>query len=139
MPAAPQAALDVFVKEPPAADNPLVGREDVVCTPHLGASTTEAQEGVSVEIAEAVVSALKVRCHCPFTSGMHCLYCGAVSFVVLCPGCGVERRGCADCPLENSTIHWQPLARSFWRAWRCLGSCRGILNLVSMGSGLITL
>ncbi|KAK9909516.1 hypothetical protein WJX75_003448 [Coccomyxa subellipsoidea] len=54
-----QAALDVFVKEPPAADNPLVGREDVVCTPHLGASTTEAQEGVSVEIAEAVVSALK--------------------------------------------------------------------------------
>lgn len=62
LPAAPQAALDVFVKEPPAADNPLVGREDVVCTPHLGASTTEAQEGVSVEIAEAVVSALKVRC-----------------------------------------------------------------------------
>ena len=55
----PQAALDVFQKEPPAADNPLVGREDVVCTPHLGASTTEAQEGVSVEIAEAVVSALK--------------------------------------------------------------------------------
>ncbi|CAL8467506.1 g7044 [Coccomyxa elongata] len=54
-----QAALDVFQKEPPAADNPLVGREDVVCTPHLGASTAEAQEGVSVEIAEAVVSALK--------------------------------------------------------------------------------
>lgn len=56
-----QAALDVFSKEPPAADNPLIGREDVVCTPHLGASTTEAQEGVAVEIAEAVVSALKVR------------------------------------------------------------------------------
>jgi D-3-phosphoglycerate dehydrogenase len=55
-----QAALDVFAKEPPAADNPLVGREDVVCTPHLGASTQEAQEGVAVEIAEAVVSALKV-------------------------------------------------------------------------------
>jgi len=54
-----QAALDVFSKEPPV-DNPLVGRPDVVCTPHLGASTTEAQEGVSVEIAEAVVSALKV-------------------------------------------------------------------------------
>lgn len=47
-------------------DNPLVGRPDVVCTPHLGASTTEAQEGVSVEIAEAVVSALKVlTCPCP--------------------------------------------------------------------------
>lgn len=58
---APQAALDVFVTEPPPADNPLVGRDDVICTPHLGASTTEAQEDVSIEVAEVVVSALKVR------------------------------------------------------------------------------
>ena len=57
----PQAALDVFVTEPPPADNPLVGRDDVICTPHLGASTTEAQEDVSIEVAEVVVSALKVR------------------------------------------------------------------------------
>ena len=54
-----QAALDVFSKEPPT-DNPLVGRPDVVCTPHLGASTVEAQEDVAVEIAEAVVEALQV-------------------------------------------------------------------------------
>ena len=56
-----QAALDVFSKEPPPPENPLIQRADVVCTPHLGASTTEAQEGVSLEIAEAVVGALKVR------------------------------------------------------------------------------
>jgi D-3-phosphoglycerate dehydrogenase len=37
-----------------------VGRPDVVCTPHLGASTAEAQEDVSIEVAEVVVSALKV-------------------------------------------------------------------------------
>ena len=55
-----QAALDVYAKEPPPPDNPLIGRPDVICTPHLGASTTEAQEGVSLEIAEAVVGALKV-------------------------------------------------------------------------------
>ena len=56
-----QAALDVFAQEPPPAENPLVGRPDVVCTPHLGASTTEAQEDVSIEVAEVVVSALKAR------------------------------------------------------------------------------
>ena len=50
----------MFSKEPPPPNNPLIGRPDVVCTPHLGASTTEAQEGVALEIAEAVVSALKV-------------------------------------------------------------------------------
>jgi D-3-phosphoglycerate dehydrogenase len=52
------AALDVFEIEPPLPTNPLVKRADVICTPHLGASTVEAQEGVAVEIAEAVVGAL---------------------------------------------------------------------------------
>lgn len=54
-----QAALDVFTEEPPAHDNKLVSHEKVIVTPHLGASTAEAQEGVAVEIAEAVVGALQ--------------------------------------------------------------------------------
>ncbi|CAL5029633.1 unnamed protein product [Urochloa decumbens] len=54
-----QAALDVFTKEPPAADSKLVLHENVTVTPHLGASTVEAQEGVAIEIAEAVIGALK--------------------------------------------------------------------------------
>jgi D-3-phosphoglycerate dehydrogenase len=50
-------ALDVFVEEPPG-QIPLIGRDDVVCTPHLGASTEEAQERVALEIAEQVVQYL---------------------------------------------------------------------------------
>ncbi|GAB2267577.1 D-3-phosphoglycerate dehydrogenase 1, chloroplastic [Dionaea muscipula] len=53
-----QAALDVFTVEPPAKDSELIQHEGVTVTPHLGASTAEAQEGVAVEIAEAVVGAL---------------------------------------------------------------------------------
>ncbi|OIW04983.1 hypothetical protein TanjilG_24455 [Lupinus angustifolius] len=54
-----QAALDVFTEEPPSKDSKLVQHENVTVTPHLGASTKEAQEGVAIEIAEAVVGALK--------------------------------------------------------------------------------
>ncbi|XVE70141.1 hypothetical protein DITRI_Ditri10aG0047800 [Diplodiscus trichospermus] len=54
-----QAALDVFTEEPPPKENKLVRHENVTVTPHLGASTTEAQEGVALEIAEAVIGALK--------------------------------------------------------------------------------
>ncbi|KAG7592043.1 D-3-phosphoglycerate dehydrogenase [Arabidopsis thaliana x Arabidopsis arenosa] len=54
-----QAALDVFCEEPPSKDSKLIQHENVTVTPHLGASTKEAQEGVAIEIAEAVAGALR--------------------------------------------------------------------------------
>jgi len=54
------AALDVFEQEPPE-DRELVELECVVVTPHLGASTTEAQEAAALVIAEEVIAALQNR------------------------------------------------------------------------------
>jgi D-3-phosphoglycerate dehydrogenase len=45
------AAFDVFSTEP-ANENPLFGHPNVVCTPHLGAATSEAQENVALQVAE---------------------------------------------------------------------------------------
>jgi len=51
------AALDVFETEPPG-EHPLFEMSNVICTPHLGASTAEAQENVAVAVAEQIVDFL---------------------------------------------------------------------------------
>jgi D-3-phosphoglycerate dehydrogenase len=51
------AGVDVFVEEP-AETNPLFGIPNVVCTPHLGASTSEAQENVAIQVAEQMADYL---------------------------------------------------------------------------------
>ena len=48
------AALDVFATEPPPPGDPLVAHPKVICTPHLGASTEQAQLNVAIQVAEQV-------------------------------------------------------------------------------------
>src|SRR5262249_52822803 len=52
------AALDVLEKEPPPSDHPLLKLEQVICTPHLGAQTGEAQVNVAIAIAQQVAEFL---------------------------------------------------------------------------------
>jgi D-3-phosphoglycerate dehydrogenase / 2-oxoglutarate reductase len=55
------AAVDVFTTEPLAADNPMLGAPNTILTPHLGASTAEAQGRAGVEMAERLLEALANR------------------------------------------------------------------------------
>ncbi len=52
------AAFDVFESEPPAADHPFFTLDNFICTPHLGASTDEAQVNVAVTVAEQIADYL---------------------------------------------------------------------------------
>ncbi len=53
------AALDVFENEPPAPDSAITKNPKIVCTPHLGASTVEAQDNVAIAVAEQIIDLLK--------------------------------------------------------------------------------
>lgn len=52
------AALDVYAQEPPSPDNPLIGLPNVIHTPHLAASTSDAQVAVAEEAAQRMIDAL---------------------------------------------------------------------------------
>jgi D-3-phosphoglycerate dehydrogenase len=52
------AGLDVYEDEPPPEDSPLRSIENLVLTPHLGASTQEAQENVGIDVAKQMIEAL---------------------------------------------------------------------------------
>ncbi|WP_028548703.1 phosphoglycerate dehydrogenase [Paenibacillus sp. UNC451MF] len=53
------AAFDVFEQEPPKADHPFLNNPKIIVTPHLGASTVEAQENVAIDVSEEVLHILR--------------------------------------------------------------------------------
>ncbi|UUZ94387.1 phosphoglycerate dehydrogenase [Paenibacillus sp. P25] len=53
------AAFDVFEQEPPQADHPFLNNPKIIVTPHLGASTVEAQENVAIDVSEEVLHILR--------------------------------------------------------------------------------
>lgn len=53
------AAFDVFESEPPAQDHPFLSHPKIIVTPHLGASTVEAQENVAIDVSEQVLHILR--------------------------------------------------------------------------------
>ncbi len=65
------AALDVFEEEPPPADSELLHLDGVVVTPHLGASTTEAQKAAAIVIADEVIRALTNK---PVRNALNMIY-----------------------------------------------------------------
>ena len=103
------AALDVFEQEPPEG-NPLLGLDNVVVTPHLGASTIEAQDRAGTIIAEQVAAALNDK----FVSNAVNIPVVSVEqmnvvrpFLPLCEKLGRLIMEIADGPLEKFDINYQ--------------------------------
>jgi D-3-phosphoglycerate dehydrogenase len=101
------AALDVYEHEPLPADHPFRSLDNVVLTPHLGASTEEAQQNVALEIATAVRAAMAE---------------GDFSRAVNAPGIGGERmrrmRPLLDLQSDSGASAWLSPASAWRRSFR---------------------
>jgi D-3-phosphoglycerate dehydrogenase len=76
------AAIDVFESEPPPADSTLLKHPNVVLTPHLGASAAEAQERLSVDVAEQLITALRGE---PVAYAVNAPFIAAEAFQIIAP------------------------------------------------------
>ena len=97
------AAIDVFEKEPVDPANPLLALNNVVVTPHLGASTAEAQVGVAVDVAHGILGALRGE---PVTSAVNIAPVPAHVMPIIKPYLNVaEKMGCLAIHLADGRIN----------------------------------
>lgn len=101
------AGIDVYRTEPPSADHPLIGLPNVVHTPHLGASTAEAQRDVSAQIAAQIIDALRgtdIRhpINLPFEAGPN--FAAAMPYMALADKLGVLQFHMAPSPIRRVEI-----------------------------------
>ena len=96
------AAIDVFEKEPVDPANPLLKNPKVISTPHLGASTAEAQVGVAVDVAHGVLAALRGE---PVTTAVNMAPIPPHVLEVIRPYFNLaERMGCLSATLAPGRI-----------------------------------
>ena len=96
------AAIDVFTSEPIPADHPLIGIPGIILTPHLGASTVEAQIGVSVDVSEGILAALRGE---PVSTAVNMAPVSPQVMKVISPYLTLaERLGCTVCSLAEGPI-----------------------------------
>lgn len=101
------AAVDVYSLEPPSRNHPLLGMTNVIHTPHLGASTREAERDVGIQIVNQVVSALRgtdfsYAVNMPFE--VEGDFAGIKPYLELAETLGRLHAGLADKPIKRIEI-----------------------------------
>lgn len=125
------AALDVFAKEPLAAESPLLPLDKVVLTPHLGASTAEAQIGVAVDVSKGVLAALRGE---PITTAVNMAPIPKHVLQIIRPYLSLaEKMGClavhlADGRIQNAEIEYNGEISEVETKMLTTAVVKGILN-----------
>lgn len=98
---------DVYAEEPPTSSHPLLGLANVVHTPHLGASTVEAQRDVAIQIVDQVLDALRGRdfrnsINMPFPAGPD--YATVLPYMELATKIGALQFHMAPAPIRRVEV-----------------------------------
>jgi len=125
------AALDVFSKEPLGADSPLLALDNIVLTPHLGASTAEAQVGVAIDVSKGILAALKGE---PVTTAVNMAPIPKHVLQIIRPYLSLaEKMGClavhlAEAPIQNVEIEYNGEISEVDTKMLTTAVIKGILN-----------